>query len=626
MSGRFAGTLLSVGVICGLVDATAATAQPPQPASIPTFRLLHPSDVQGVSLSPNGAWIAALMPAPDGMGLIVLGRKNDSVVPMLANRLGNDRSFTGYRWLTNDDLLLRYTDYRHNVSQNVLVDVPRRSVHYLSSFTQLVKVPWGDGEHALISSSGNDCASAPSLAVVCLLSLDLAGGNTQPVSDGLPLLPLEFVALSSGDVYAKGRDSAGMQHEVQLLPATRAWKPVPEGTFERQRQIFRQQQAHPLSPDDAELNAAARAGIHHGERVLSQPSGHVVALIGRAPERSMVAVDSKLDGIEALLQGPLAGERVAMSGFNDQLTRGLLRVWDTDHPPRFLFLTETGLHEYAPLAVKLDAAKLGRTHIERGWVPGVAVSVTLPPEGVPLIGAVVIAFTSPESAGESALLEYSGDVQVLATRGIAVVRLLASLPAEFQDNAAGATWRAALKGAMQTVVTQVSQRVAPGHDVCLYGQGANGDLALAFGDLPHIGCVIAVNPMLDPHSALRTQIYDDGRQTLTVSLGEQALQTEVPAAFGGSDNGLMDPTGWAAAQPAHLMLAFNRSNLTGSNLATQSAAFRSAAGRAGKQVSFYAPAVTAQTPDAANVSLMDAVASYATGFFRAAPTSPLASR
>lgn len=622
MSGRCATALLSIGAICGLIAANTATAQSGPAPSIPTFRLLHPSGVQDVGLSPKGTWIAALTPSPDGIGVIVLGWKNGSVVPMLANRLGNSRSFTDYRWLTDDFLLLRYADYRHGGDQSVLVDVPHRAVHSLNPLMQVVRAPWGDNDHALVSSTGQDCRTTG--AVRCLLSLKLSGGGTERISDGLGVQPLEFVALSPNEIYARGRDSAGMEHEFQLLPTTRGWKNVPDGTFEQQGQILARQDQHQTPPNDAELNAAARAGVHHAERIVT-PSGRVVALVGSAPERSMVAIDPRLDGIEALLQGPLAGERVAMTGFNDDLTRGLVRVWDTDHPPRFLFLTESGLKEYAPLAVQLDTAKLGRTHIERDWVPGVAVSVTLPPEGVSLAGAVVMPFTAAQSAGEEPLHVYRGDVQVLATRGIAVVRLLASLPAAFPDNAAGAAWRAALKSTMQSVVTQVSQHLLPGHDVCLYGQGTDGELALALGGLQHVGCVIAVNPLLDPNGALRTQIYN-GQPTLSLSLGEQGLRRDVPAAFGGSDDALLDPTSWAATQPAHVMLAFNRSATIGSSLAADSDAFRSAASRAGKQVSFYAPDVVAQSPDADNVSLMDAVAGYATRFFAAAPTSPLAAR
>ena len=593
-----------------------------QAPAIPTFRLLHPSDVEQLSLSPSGNRLAALTVSPNGKGIIVMEWRNGTLVPVLGNALGGGRSFTGYQWLTDNYLLLPFHDSRQNLDQSVLVDVPHHAAHYLSSYVDIVKAPWGDSGHVLLSGTGQDCSSA--VASRCLLTLEVAGGVTREISDGLALQPISFLAISPSEIYASGRDRAGRQLDFQLDLDTRAWRPVPDGTVARQRQLHAAQDKPPARPTQDMLYRAARAGIHLATPVYARPSGRIVALLGHAPEPALLAVDSSLDGIEELMTGQLAGKRASLTDVNDDATHGLLTVWAPDQPPRYLFLTDTGLHEYAPLEVQLDVARLGRTHFERDWTPGVPVTVTLPPAGVPVIGAAVVPFTSyGGAAGEDPLEIYQGRMQALALRGIAVVQVLATLPNSFADAAAGAGWRQALRMTIETVLNHVSSGLLHGRDACLYGFGTDGELALALGALQHVGCVIAVDPQLRGDVNRTTEVYGDNMQnTLTFAASERELQSDVPAIFGSAQtNSLVDAVSWVPTLPPHVMLAFNMANPVDLGHANDSAGFRAAVQRSGRQISYYARQTTAQTPEAAAAGVIDAVVAFATQYFTTSAAS-----
>lgn len=607
--------------LCALLLAGVANAAGTSAQTIPTFRLLHPSDVEDVSLSPSGARVAGLTVNPGGNGVVVLAWRNGNLTPVLASFLGNGRSFTNYRWISDDFLLLEYSDYRNNSSQSVLVDIPHRALHYLNSLARVVKVPWGDAGHALLSSSGSDCASTT--AVTCLLTLELAGGVTRAISAGLPLLPLQFLAVSPAEIYASGRDRSGRQLDYELNTVDHAWRPVPVGTVERQRQLHAADEQRPAPPTPDMLAEAARAGIHLSTPVYAQPSGHIVALLGHAPEPALVAIDSSLDGIEGLMKEQLAGERASLSGVNDDATHGLLTVWGPDHPSRYLFFTDSGLHEYAPLAVRLDISKLGRTHFERDWVSGVPVAVTLPPDGVSVVGAVVVPFTSDRSLGEDPLESYQGQLQALALHGIAAVQVLATLPDSFPDAAAGAVWRQALRDTLESVLGHVSSELLHGRDACLYGANTNGELALAMGALPHVGCVIAIDPQLAGDVNRTTKVYDGGMQVLNYTPGEEVLHRDVPAVFGSAQtNDLVNATAWAPTLPSHVMLAYDMADEILAAQAGDAASFRAAVKHAGKQLDYYARETTAQTPEAAMAGVVDAVVSFATRYFGASAAAP----
>jgi hypothetical protein len=302
-----------------------------------------------------------------------------------------------------------------------------------------------------------------------------------------------------------------------------------------------------------------------------------------------------------------------------------LTVWAPDHPQRYLFLSDTGLHEYAPLAVKIDISRLGRTHIERHWLDGVPVSVTLPPAGVPVIGAVVEPVAAQRYGAEDAFANYDGQAEVMALRGIAFARVLATLPDAFPDPAAGGAWRQALRSTLETVLSHVSGELLKGKDACLYGSGTAAELSLALGALPHVGCVIAIDAQLAGDVNRTTHVLTDTQGTMNYAASAAQLHRDVPAVFGSAQtNSLVDAMSWVPALPSHVMLAFETADQLDAEHAAESSAFRSAAQRAGKQVAYYAKQTLGATPDADLANVVDAAASYATQYFTG--SSSVASR
>jgi hypothetical protein len=65
------------------------------------------------------------------------------------------------------------------------------------------------------------------------------------------------------------------------------------------------------------------------------------------------------------------------------------------------------------------------------------------------------------------------------------------------------------------------------------------------------------------------------------------------------------------------MLAFDMADRMLAAQAYDSAGFRAAVKRSGKQLAYYARQTTAQTTDAAMAGVIDAIASYATQYFTA---------
>src|SRR6185437_13026690 len=94
--------------------------------------------------------------------------------------------------------------------------------------------------------------------------------------------------------------------------------------------------------------------------------------------------------------------------------------------------------------------------------------------------------------------------------------------------------------------------------------GTDGELSLALGALPHVGCVIAVDPQLAGGVNRTTEVYEYGMQVLSYSASEQELHRDVPAVFGSAQSdSLVDATSWAPALPSHVMLAYDMGHRAG---------------------------------------------------------------
>jgi hypothetical protein len=443
------------------------------------------------------------------------------------------------------------------------------------------------------------------------------------------LLPVDFLAVSPAEIYVSGRKILGRnalgQHEEYRLGAYQRWQPAANGTLAQRRASLQQAREPPASM----MATAVHAGINHPTFVLT-PGRRVVAVIGRAPEPAFVALDPKLQALQAWLANNYPLARVSISGLNETLTQGQVTVSGADLPPTTFFLgpgDELTRDEAAN--PRAPSSLFGQTHLERGWAAGAAVAVTLPPAGVALRGAVVTAVPASPKVLEDPLDTYHADVQAFAQQGIAVVRLLAPIPDAFASVADGSAWRMALDAQLQQVVDRASSGLLQGKPVCLYGEGLSGELALAGGGLSHVGCIAAVNAVLNAAqlSKLLLEGVPRGYAGLAFRLvgpTQQMLDRDFPAAFGNPQNQLSNSVSWVPGLPDNLMLGYDTARhadaargYSSGDFTAGSGAFRSAARSAGKHVDFYEPEPRFYTLTQRQARMIDAVTRYVSDYYAA---------
>ncbi len=612
--------------VLGVVLLLAAAAAPAQTVS--TDRLLQPADLFQVSSSPSGARIAGLR--DDGGQIVLL------VSTWQGNRLQSTgstgflrkyHSIAGYRWLTDDYLLLQVEDLVSGWQIPAVVGIRDHTWRSLPAFSQLLQYPWGDRDHALLQESSQDCRAADGMSF-CLFSLNVNHWGGELISAPLRLVPVEFLAVSPAEIYASGRDLQG-RHQEYRMDGPQRWRAVTDGTVAQRRTSMAGTQQPPASM----MAAAAHVGISHPTFVLTAPGGRLVGVIGHAPEQPFVALDPRLEGLQNWLAAQYPTARVSISGLNDSLTRGQVTVWNAELPPTTFLLEPDGtLARFDPATPRIRTDELGRTHMEPVWAPGDAVAVTMPPKGVAVIGAVVVPVLAADSELQDPLYAYHADVQAFAQQGIAVVQLLASLPDSFASNAEGAAWHAAFNAHLQEAVDRASSELVHGGPVCLYGQRLAGELALAAGG-SHVGCIAAVNAILNAPKLSQSRIegLPAGVADLVfrwVGPTEQMLHREFPAVFGDERGGLIDSTRWIPRLPHRLMLGYDSlqyadatRGYTVGDFAAGSVSFRADARRAGTQVTFYAPDLRFLTMSQRQVRMLNAVTRYVHDYYSAGVTS-----
>ncbi len=575
-----------------------------------------------MSASPSGARAAGLTDDHGQVELLVSTWQGAQPRPAVSTYyLRRYQSIISYRWLTDDYLLLQVEDLVTGWQIPVVAGIPHNTWRPLPPFTQVVKYPWGDQDHALLQESGRDCQAARVLSF-CLFSLNVDQWGGELISPPLQLLPAQFLAASPAEIFASGQTIQGQHREFRL--DSQRWSRIPDGTVAQRRASLTRTQQQPASM----MAAAAHVGISHPTFVLTAPSGRLVGIIGHAPEPAFVALDPKLDGIQTWLASHYPAARVSVSGLNDALTRGQVTVWDAQLPPTTFFLGPDGtLNPLRAAIPRIKSDQLGRTHMEPVWAPGDAVAVTMPPQGVAVIGAVVIPVLAADSVLEDPIYAYRADVQAFAQRGIAAVQLLAPIPDSFASDAAGAAWRAGFRVHLHDVVDQASSALLHGEPVCLYGEGLAGELALATGGLSHTGCIAAVNAMLNVHALSRARIRGlpvgfAGLRFRYVGPSAQMLQQEFPAVFGNERNQLLSAIDWIPALPHRLMLGYDADryadatrSYTAGDFADGSAAFRAAARKAGAQVVFYSPPPRWLTLLQRQARMLDAVTRYVHDYY-----------
>src|SRR6185437_15949901 len=412
--------------------AATANAQP-----IPTMSLVQPAALFQVSASPSGSLVAGLRSDHGQVFLWVSPLQGGQLRPVVSTYyLGRFHSIDSYRWLNDDYLVLQVENLVNGLQEPVVAGISRNIWRRLPVFSELLQYPWGSDHQALLQESGEDCRARE--MHFCLFSLNVDHWGGERISEPLRLLPVDFLPVSPAEIYASDLSVLG-QHEEFRLDGQR-WHRVADGTVAAQRaQLVKARQ-----PPASMIEAAARVGIRHPTFVLTAPGELVVGVIGRAPEPAFVALDPKLQGLQAFLASHYPDARVTIGGLDDSLTHAQVTVWDSDLPPTTYILQADGrLANYAPADPRLPADRLGQTHRQPVWAQGASVAVTMPPRGVTTLGAVVTPVLAAASDLEDPLHEYRPQVQALAQQGIAVVQVLSPIPAAFANNADGAIWHAA---------------------------------------------------------------------------------------------------------------------------------------------------------------------------------------
>jgi len=625
-AARFRGVIAVLWLLAGTARAQPGAASDLSPGTqiIPASSLEQPADLAQVSASPSGSLIAGLQSDHGQVFLLVSRWQDGQLRPFVSTYyLGRFQSVESYRWLTDNYLLLQIEDVLSGLQIPVLAGMSDDTWRRLPLFSDLLRYPWGNADQALLQESGRDCRAREMSFCVFSLNLNHWGGDL--LSGPLRLLPVEFLPVAPGDIYASGRTVQG-RHAEYRLGDDRTWRRVPDGTFAAQRAALRIAQ----QPPAAMMQAAAHVGIHHPTFVFTTPGHRLVGVIGRAPEPAFVALDPRLEGLHTFLARHYPTARVSIGGLDDALTHGQITVWDTDLPPTTFFLEPDGtLANYRPANPHIQTDRLGQTHLEPLWSPGSSVAVTMPPRGRQLLGAVVTPVLAADSELEDPLHEYRPQVQALAQRGIAVVRLLAPIPASFASNAAGAAWHEALVARLRQVVDSASSNLLHGASVCLYGEGLAGELALSSGALAHVGCAVAVNPILNARYLSNVNVtgIPVGYAGLAFRLlgpTSAMLDRDFPAAFGNAQNQLNDSISWLPGLPDRLMLGYDQDRYVDAtrgysvgDFAAGAGAFRRAARRAGKHLTLYMPDLRFANFMQREAQMIDAVSRYVQGYYAA---------
>lgn len=619
--------VLLLAVCWPAVQSRAATTE--------LAELLRPAGVRDVQISPSGSRVAALVQGSQSdSNLLVLEERAGKLSTLLTTRLDTASAVAGFRWLSDDYLAVYYASADQEFAQFGIVDIPHHAIRVQDPFVGILKAPWGDDSHILLSETGAmNCTSH--VAARCLVTMDIRSNTSERASDPLPG-PVAFLAVSPDEIYASTRDARGQMHDFRLNASTREWKPVSDGTMQHRQDELGDA---PMPPEVQRQQASAQ--MPGSVPVWTVPDHHLVGLEGLAPQRAFLALDSHLDGVEALLEQTFAGDRAHITSLNSAFTRGMVTISGADQPPLYLFFTDAGtLTKYSQLDSSLAADTLGRTHIEHGWVADMPVAVTMPPQGVAPTGAVVEPVIGTVPGSEEPLVDYDGFVQALAQTGMVVVRPLIVIPAAFADMAAGAAWRQTQVERLRTVLGRVRSDLVPQKSACLYGEDLAATLALEWSTALQVDCTVAVGARLDPGGymqpitivvsrAPRVVIHGGGRNRMvspappgqvTVRATNQQLHRDFPALFGAADSAQpLDPAQWAGQLHGSVLLAYDMQLRLQQEFATESGEFRKATARAGKPLTFYTDESVAIDDIQSRDRMLQAVIDYLHAHLSAAP-------
>lgn len=613
--------------------AAAASA-----AGVSSDRLYDTTNIRHISFSHSAELVAGIASEEGSRSKFVLfERKNGKLNPIWKINSSESQHIVSYEWLPSGDVLLNYdvripaepmttrlcehiltcnevgtpTADRFSKAFSILRIAEHRAT-IPQMYDSLVKEAWGDSDHVLVSVKTEDGT--------CLMVRNLRSSHGD-VCISKPLknwIMQHYFAVSETEVYVLGLDEQGARVESQLDLPSGKWFAVPADAL---REKFKQM-TNSHEPSAEILSKVNKLGLGEGKYVRTPTDGRIVGYCGPAPHPSFTSFDPGLDRLQILLEERYPGYRLKVSQVTDDLQHAFIEVWKDGVPVRGIFYdAPSSFTEYAEISPKVNDSDLGPVHYERGWVSG-PVAVTMPPAGVPLIGAIVVPFTSEAEREEEPIHFYYANYQIFAKSGIAVAQILLPIADLNGAMAAGAKWRERAIVDVSIVIDHVHNDLLHGGPICLYGYNEDASLALEFGKLSGVGCVIAEAPLLDDGTLPNNKRLV--KDFMLNSWPKFTRKSAIPAIFGDDkqDAPLIDSASWVLGLPKHIMLAFNRNDKTDDFYADYAATFRDALREPGRQVNFYAPQPVgwAAEPKYA-VDLSDNMAKFAASYFNSANAS-----
>lgn len=590
-----------VVAVC-MVAAHAALAAVPS-----TEALLRPVEVEDVQISPSGKRIAFMRRGVKSeRDFTVVERRAEGLVPIFVTQLPGNQSFKSYQWLAEDHLALSFSNSEETLLQLSIADIPARKVTVLEPAAAIIKPRWGDDDHVLISTSIG-CSLAESVRGRCLASFNLRNGGRTIVASAVRLLPIAFFVVSETEIYARGTDERRQQHAMRFDMESLSWSEISLPQMARIADVQRDKQTA-LTPGAARIPADSR--------LVGPRDKPPVGYISPPPGRGFTSLAADFDSLEIALETRFAGRHTMLVQVSDDLNTGLVVSSSRDEPQQYyLWDRARGLLPFDDFASRLAGQTLARSRIESRWLPGVNLVVTEPPSGTPVNAVVVMPVSMAERFAAIEIDAFDGRAQAFALHGVAHVLMPVTMPEEFADGAAATAWRQRVHGDLQTVIN-AARELQGSLPVCIHAGGYLAATLLTGPGYEHVACISAGNAPLLP--ARLSERIDLGGNAY-MKLSNATLEREVRGAFAQADGSLIDPSGKVQSLPARILLSYEMTVPLYQVFSRHSSAFRSAAGKAGKQVQHLAPLNDRDDESAYYARLLDASIDFVRSAAGAAP-------
>lgn len=536
---------LAAALLLAVLQAqSAAAAEPP-----PLEAFLKPSKMEGVKISPNGKYLALEVPAEDSSALIVIDRETSETTAQLA--LPKDNYVNAFDWATDDRLIvspairIRGTEVRTGTGELWGINADGRRNTYLFGFRAEVKVGSRLGNNKPMRANAlvlEPRATAEGRILVGIENWNESGEDTRmqlqwldidtgKLSGGAGRLPVRYFSASLTDPAGNLTIIDGLDKERHQQVF---WRPTPDAEWQLlndQSTSHRTLEPLAYAKDGKQIYARVDDGSGPAffvrfdpatgtEKVLMRPkTASVGGVVATADRRSAFALETRegrggyavIDRtapeaeLAKSLMASFPGEHAIPNSFSKDGQVSTVYVRGDVNPGAFY------VHDVASKKLVMVSARYPDLKpealapmepIELQSRDGLAlhgfltrpVGVAADAKDLPL---VVLPHGGPHGINDS--WTYDPDVQILATRGYAVLQVnfrgSDGYGLKFRDAGYG-EWG----GKMQDDLTDatkwaIEQKIADPKRICMYGASYGGYAALmgAVVEPQLYRCVIGVS-------------------------------------------------------------------------------------------------------------------------------------